>query len=102
LEKIQHFLGAAEFKQHIDMNLKKCLIFFLSISLLGFSNRALASRPSSDIKVLIDIPEGCGLTGSPVFLRTLRTSDVFPHFYVILENVSSKAVFLIRTNKIFI
>ena len=82
------------------------IIILCLLLLVTANSMSQGADQSSGLKVMIDIPEICDVTGSPVSPRTLSSDISDPHFRqhfnVALENVSSQTIVLDRVNGIFL
>lgn len=77
-----------------------CLALVLSGGLFNFANTARCADASSALKVTIDIPE-LWRDGKLAYPRTLQNRYPSAHFFIVMENVSSKPIFLRGENWIY-
>jgi len=76
-----------------------CLALVLSGSLFNFTNIARCADESSALKVMIDLGAAYAAQGRNIEPPTLHLRDHQDHqFYVVLENISSKPLFLYKVN----
>ena len=74
-----------------------CLALILSGVFPGFCNMAYCADRSPSIKITIDIPE-IWIDGVKPYPRTLSNANPDDSFVVLIENISSKPLLLLREN----